>query len=64
MHCGVVVAVAGATVAAVVGGGFVVLGADAFGGDACCEAQAATPTELSRRMATTRITFDIGALSD
>ena len=55
-HWGVVVAVTGETVA---GGGFVVLGPDAFGGDGCCDAHAATPIQPITRMASTRIDFDM-----
>jgi hypothetical protein len=67
MHRGVLVGVVGAlcaTVALVLGGGFVVLGPVAFGGDGCCGAQAAMPTHTVTTMATNRIAFDMGALSD
>jgi hypothetical protein len=58
-HCGVLVAVTGETV---VGGGFVVLGADAIGGDGCCDAHPATPTHAIAMMAMNRIAFDMEAL--
>jgi hypothetical protein len=53
---GCVVAVTGETVA---GGGFVVLGPDAFGGRGRCDAHTATPIQSIGRMASTRIAFDM-----
>jgi len=64
MHCGVLVGVAGepcATVVLVAGGGFVVLGPDAFGGDGCCAVHAATQPITT--VASNRIAFDMLALS-
>jgi hypothetical protein len=63
MHGGVLAAVAGETVVAVLGGGFVELGPDAFGGDGGCDPHAAIPTQPIT-MISVRIAFDMGALSD
>jgi hypothetical protein len=61
-HCGVLVGVDGeacATVVLVVNGGVVVLEPDAFGGDGCCDAHAATPTQPITTMASNRITWHL-----
>jgi hypothetical protein len=69
MHSGVLVGVVGETCEAavlVVGGGVVVLEPDAFGDsgfEGCCDAHAATPTQLITRMAINRIAVDMRALS-